>query len=112
MESILREISVTYWRGNNDDRKLTNYVAMRQHPGWPVLQEFLLLMRGTIAENMLSKRFTELDCTEKDIRQRTYYNMDEVIRFLLDPVSKARKLAGIAKHNQKMTPSKGQGAKR
>ncbi len=105
----MREISVAYWKSNNEDRKLTNYVAMRQHPGWPVLEEFLLLMRGKMAENILSKRFTKLDKEAKDIQQRTYHNMDEVIRFLLDPVTNARKLYKIATHNKQMTPSTGRG---
>ena len=78
---------------------------MKEHEGWPVHQEFLLLMRGSLAEEMLSSTFTKLDKDEKDSKQRAYSYVDEVIKFLLNPVEKAQRFAGIMKHNQKMSQS-------
>ena len=78
-----------YAERNVTDRKLTKYIEMRKHQGWPVHEELLLLIRGKIAEELLSKRFTEKDMTTKDVEQRAYMMVDELIRFLLNPLEKA-----------------------
>lgn len=103
MRKILRDISVNFLNQNEIDGKLVKYLEMKKHKGWEVHQEFLLLMRGAIAEDMLSATFTKLDKDEKDSKQRAYSHVDEIIRFLLNPVEKAQKFAGIMKHNQKLS---------
>jgi hypothetical protein len=52
-----------------------------------------LLIRGKIAEELLSRRFTEKDGVTKDVEQRAYYMVDELIRFLMNPLEKAHKRA-------------------
>ena len=80
------------------DKKLTKYLQMRSHQGWPVHEELLLLFRGKIAEELLSRRFTEKDQATKDVEQRAYMMVDELIRFLLNPLEKAQKRAEFARN--------------
>lgn len=91
MRHILSEISEHY----SEDQKLNTYWHMKEHPGWPVHQEILLLIRGKMAEELLSFRFTKLDKDEKDAQQRAYAYVDEIIRFLLNPMEKAIKKANF-----------------
>ena len=102
MKRFLREISKAYWKTNNDDRKLENYTRLKEHPGWEVHKEFLVLVLQEIGNSMLSPAFTKKSAEEKDILQRTNYNVVEVVRFLLDPVEELRKQAAIVRHNKKM----------
>jgi len=60
----------------------------------------LLLLRGRIAEELLSRRFTEKDQATKDVEQRAYMMVDELIRFLLNPLEKAQKRANFARQFQ------------
>ena len=98
MNRIINEISHLYADANVNDLKLTKYLQMRSHPGWNVHQELLLMFRGKIAEELLSRRFTEKDQTTKDIEQRAYMMVDELIRFLLNPLEKAQKRAEFARN--------------
>lgn len=91
MRHILAEISEAY----ANDQKLNTYWRMREDPGWAVHQEILLLIRGKMAEELLSSRFTKLDKDEKDAQQRAYAYCDEIVRFLLNPMEKAIKKANF-----------------
>jgi len=42
-------------------------------------------MKGVMASDMFSRTFTDLDQTEKDVMQKTYYQMDQILVFLLNP---------------------------
>lgn len=90
MKSILGDISRSFLTQSGIDSKLTSYLLMREHAGWKVHEEMLLLMRAMIAQEMLSKKFTKLDKEEKDIMQRSYYNASEIIKFLLNPAESAK----------------------
>jgi hypothetical protein len=102
VKKYLKALSVNYWKTNVDDRKLENYIRMREHPGWDVHKEFLIFMLQQIGNEMLSATFTKKDKEEKDILQRTYHNMSEVIRFLLDPTTEGKKQGALLQHNRKI----------
>ena len=72
-------------------------MQMRSHQGWEVHQEILLLLRGKIAEELLSRKFSDQDSYTKDVEQRAYMLVDELIRFLLNPLEKAQKRARFAR---------------
>jgi len=86
-----------YADANVNDRKLTKYLEMRSHQGWPIHEELLLMFRGMIAEELLSRGFTEKDAAAKDVEQRAYMMVDELIRFLLNPLEKAQKRAEFSR---------------
>jgi len=44
-----------------------------------------MTIRGTMATDMFSRKHTDLGIQEKDVIQRTYYNIDQMIAFLLNP---------------------------
>ena len=108
MRGILTEISKTLAQDPNFRADILNYIEMKKHDGWLLHQKMLLTMRGMIAEEMLSSRFTKLDEHEKDVHQRTYHNVNEVIGFLLNPLERAAKKAQFERNfereiNQRMT---------
>jgi len=43
------------------------------------------MMKGQMAIDMFSHKHTLLDETEKDIVQRTYYNINQILTFLSEP---------------------------
>jgi len=102
VDKILRKISQNLISSPDDNVKLHKYENLKDHPGWPVHQELLLLMRGSIAETLLSKSFTKLNEKEKDVRQRAYFQVDQIIQFLLNPAGGAAQYLKLKKHNQRM----------
>jgi len=48
-------------------------------------------MKGIMATDMFSRQHTALSPVEKDVTQRTYYNIDQMLTFLLDPLKWMKK---------------------
>jgi len=95
VKKLIFKLSDHYADFEKNNRSITAYAQMENHPGWSVHKEMLLLLRGLIAEDLLSQKFTELDATEKDVQQRAYSAVDDFIQFLLNPLAQAKKRAKI-----------------
>ena len=102
MKKFLSRIAQDYINSEEGNNALVTYLDLKNHPGWRVHEQFLFLLVEKIGNEMLSARFTELDPVQKDIRQRVYNSMYEVIRFLIDPVKPAQAKGKIRRHNQQM----------
>jgi hypothetical protein len=85
----------------DDNARAQKYDQMQKTDGWKIHAEYLMYIRGLMAEDLLSERFTALKPIEKDVSQRAYALVDQMVLFLIDPMAKARKLNVIAKHNLK-----------
>lgn len=64
---------------------------MLNTPDWNFLKDAILLIRGQMAVDMFSRHHTNLDETEKDVVQRVYYNINQILEFLLEPEKWIRK---------------------
>ena len=102
MNVILNKLSAKVISSAEDKGKIDKYTQMQGTDGWKVHQEYLLYLRGLMAETMLSESFTTLPPYDKDVCQRAYALVDQAIMFLLDPLAKARKLNVYAAHNARM----------
>lgn len=101
MINVINRLAAKVVSNEADQQKLHKYQQMMGHDGWVVHQEYLLTVRGLMAENMLSEQFSALSASEKDAIQRAYAMVDRMIIFLLDPLVKARSMAAIQAHNKK-----------
>jgi hypothetical protein len=72
---------------NNDEfqRRMDAYDRMLKTEEWQFLRDVLLTIKGTMLNDMFSHTFTNLDKEEKDITQKTYYNISQIFDFLLEP---------------------------
>lgn len=102
----MRKHLVKLWqaltRTEAGQQNLRKYHQMTTHEGWKVHQDCLLTLKGLILEELLSRRFTDLKPIEKDIRQRAYADVIEILNFLYDPFKEARTLSDISNHNRRM----------
>ena len=64
---------------------LEMYLDLRRHPGWKTHIGFLEMLQGMMLNTLVSDRFTNMDKEQKDILQRTYKNVNDIIGFLIDP---------------------------
>jgi hypothetical protein len=49
------------------------------------LVDAILMLRGEMARDMFSYSYTKSDPIEKDVTQRTYYNVNQILDFLINP---------------------------
>ena len=99
MNHIISKIATYVAQTADDSARAQKYEQMQKTDGWKIHTEYLMYIRGLMAEDLLSDRFTALRPIEKDVSQRAYALVDQMVLFLVDPLAKARKLNVIAKHN-------------
>jgi len=66
-------------------RQSQNYTRALKTQEWKFLADAILLIRGQMAQDMFSKKHTELTESEKDVVQKTYYNINQILDFLGNP---------------------------
>jgi hypothetical protein len=75
-------------------QRLGDYERVSKSKQWQFVRDVLLTIKGTILDDMLSMKHTKLDPVEKDVRQRTYYQINILLDFLMEPsmwIKKKRK---------------------
>ena len=102
MNTIVAKLSSKIVSSEEDKAKTNKYLQMQSTEGWKTHCEWMFYIRGLMAEDLLSDRFTALKPIEKDVCQRAYAMADQLIMFLVDPLVKARKMNAVAMHNARM----------
>lgn len=104
MKPLLREFPKLYQSHDEYRRQLEKYQRTIKTDEWKFVRDTLLTIRGTIYDELLSARYTQLTAEEKDIEQKTYYNIIQVLDFLENPlrwIGKKRTLVDYVKPQQK-----------
>jgi hypothetical protein len=109
MLHVLRKLSAKF-ASKQDEVKRQTYFDMMKSEGWKYHVENLMYLRGIVAEDMLSERFTVLKPLEKDSAQRAYAMVDQVILYLINPMAEASRLSTIMAHNAKIQGATTKGA--
>lgn len=86
MKNLLREIHETYGKDDEFKRQLENYARFIEQPDGRFLRDTFNVLKGTILVTLLSASYTKLDPMEKDVMQRTFFNISQLLDFLLSPV--------------------------
>ena len=86
---------------------MESYSRQMDLPDLKFFKDMLLTIKGTMLADMFSNEFTNLTADEKDVWQRTYFNLNQWLDFLLSPsrymtVKKSR----IMSQMEKLTTAK------
>lgn len=66
--------------------KASNYERAMKTDDWKFLRDTIYMLKNQMVQDILSKRYTTLDAGEKDITQKSYYQLNLIFDFLLNPV--------------------------
>lgn len=91
MKNLLNHFVTLLEQSEEFQRELVNFQNAIKTPQWKFYNQVLMIIKGTIAHEMFSRHFTDLDPKEKDVMQRTYFNIDQMLIFLLNPLKWIRK---------------------
>ena len=62
-----------------------DYERVSKSKQWQFVRDVLLTIKGTILNDMFSPKYTNLDPVEKDVQQRAYYQINQLLDFLMEP---------------------------
>jgi len=91
MKHLLNEFTDFFLKSEEFQREVTNLQRAIQSEQWGFYRKLLVTIRGMMATDMFSKRYTGLTPEEKDVMQRTYYNIDQMLNFLTNPIGWMKK---------------------
>ena len=91
MKSLLTQFITYFEQSEEFQRELTALERAIKSKEWQFFKTMLLSMQGIMANDMLSKKYTNLDPTEKDVTQRTYYNINQMLMFFMNPLRWVKK---------------------
>ena len=94
IDRILKELS-HYLLTENGRINYHKYEAMSGHEGWAIHQGFLVEIMNHVSSYMLSNDYTKLDKEEKDVQQRAFFMIKEIVEFLLNPMKNARRYVAL-----------------
>lgn len=95
MKNLLSEFEKYFEKQEEFRRRLINYSRMLESEEFSFFKDALLTMKGIMATDMLeSRQFTSLDPVEKDVTQKTYHNIDQMLTFLSDPLKWIKRQGG------------------
>ncbi|MDY6834982.1 MAG: hypothetical protein SVY53_09320 [Chloroflexota bacterium] len=109
-KNVLSEFPLLFETSEQFQREIAGLARALNTPEWKTYKDLLLTMKGIMATDMLSRSFTTQDAIEKDVIQRTYYNINQILDFLANPVKWLQKPRGVGDFfkNTKLT-RKGKG---
>lgn len=86
MRNLLNQFTHFFQTDEDFQREIGNLEIAIKSPEWKFYVKMLMMIKGMMATNMFSRQYTDLSAVEKDVTQRTYYNIGQMLTFLLDPL--------------------------
>jgi hypothetical protein len=100
MKKILKDILDQHTKNEEDAYKLERFVRLYQNEDFKFFKDCIFIIRGFMANDLLSDRYTKLDATEKDVQQRAYKYMWDFLEFMLDPRKFSRTTEAFRNYNK------------
>ena len=91
MRNLLGQVYKFIMSYDDVQRQMGNYERAMKTEEWKFLKDVILVIRSEMAKEYFSKSFTTKTPEEKDIIQKTYYHVNEILDFLLSPVGWVKK---------------------
>ena len=86
MKNLIRELLDTYDKYDEFKRKLQNYHNYITSDEGEFVRDVFRTTKLALTVEMFSARFTKLPAGEKDVQQRTFYQIDKMLDFLMAPM--------------------------
>ena len=84
MKSLVNQFVKTFENNEEFQRRLDAYDRILKTEDWMFVKDVLITIKGTMMSDMFSAKFTNLDKEEKDVLQKTYFNINKFLIFCLN----------------------------
>jgi len=93
--AIFSQLSKYLLQTDEGQQNYHKYNDLKTQEGWKVHQGLLVEIVNNISSYMLGSEFTKLDKEEKDVQQRAFVFVKEMVEFLLNPLTNAERYAAL-----------------
>ena len=109
MKNLLNQFHEYFQQSDDFKQQIVNYQRMLKTKEWRTHYDLLMTIKGIMANDMFSRKYTSLDAQEKDVVQKTYYNINQILDFLLNPVKGIEKQGKWATFSSQLNRLKDKG---
>ena len=85
MKDLLQQFVVLFDTYDEYKRRLDAYERALKKEEWQFVKDTFFTIKAKMVNDMLSAKYTELNQEDKDVLQRTYYNVNQILDFLSEP---------------------------
>lgn len=85
MKSLLKDIQDFMENDEGFRQRAKSYTNAMKTEDWKFMSDAIMIVRGIMMKDMFSYHHTNSDAQEKDVVQRTYYNINQILDFLSNP---------------------------
>ena len=85
MKDLLKQFIVLFDTYEEYQRRLDAYDRILKTEEWKFIRDTFLTIKAAMVTDMLSNKHTNLEEHDKDVAQRTYYNVNQILDFLSEP---------------------------
>jgi len=85
MKDVLQQFVSYFQKSEEFQQRIDSYGRFLNTQDGKFVKDVFLSIKGVILEDMLSTNFTKLDANEKDVQQRAYHHIVELMDFLAEP---------------------------
>jgi len=104
VKNLLTNFTVFYNTYDDFQQQVDQFQRAIESKEWAFFREHLLVIKSQMANNLLSKKFTDMSSEDKDVIQKAYYNINQILDYLNSPVKwfkKRSRLQQVLKPNFK-----------
>jgi len=104
VKNLLTNFTVFYNTYDDFQQQVDQFQRAIESKEWAFFREHLLVIKSQMANNLLSKKFTDMSSEDKDVIQKAYYNINQILDYLDSPVKwfkKRSRLQQVLKPNFK-----------
>lgn len=84
--SPLNELLNLYDKHDGFKQQLDTYARQVDMKEFQFFRDMLMTMKGVILTDVFSRKFTELGAADKDVLQRTYFQLNQWLDFMISPL--------------------------
>ena len=90
MKNLINEFT-PYLDSEEFVKRMDAYARIIKTPEWKFVSDIFLTIKGEMMVDMFSQKYTVLPEKDKDVLQKTYYQINLILEFLSDPKQWAKK---------------------
>jgi len=87
VKNLLKQFVKVHDTHEEFQRSLANYDRVLKSDEWKFVRDVFITIRSTMMQELLAAKYTDLPPGEKDVMQRTYYNVNLTLEFLMQPTN-------------------------
>jgi len=100
LNRLIKQIARAYAVDEAARQGFRKFYLLRQQEGWTEFVRLMHVIRGLMGTEMFTSRYTKLSAEEKDIRQRVFSGINELLEFLENPSAEIERAMFFAGHEE------------